>query len=68
MLKEIGNRIPEHGARGWMIALLDCVGFPSSIGFRRESGEGKPKPSWKQFDDTHHWDSAAEDWIPNDQT
>ena len=33
---------------------------------RRERGESKPKPPWKQFDDTHHWDSTAEEWIPND--
>ena len=31
-------------------------------------GESKPKPPWKQFDDTHHWESAAEEWIPNDLT
>jgi len=29
-------------------------------------GESKPKLPWKQFDDTHHWDSTAEEWIPND--
>ena len=31
-------------------------------------GERKQKPPWKQFDDTHHWDSTAEEWIPNDLT
>ena len=31
-------------------------------------GESRPKPPWKQFDDTHHWDSTAEEWIPNDLT
>lgn len=67
MLKTINNRNPEHNARDWMMTLLVCVGFPSSIGLRRE-GESKPKPSWKQFDDTHHWDSTAEEWIPNDLT
>jgi hypothetical protein len=66
MLKAIDYRKPEHGARDWMMTLLGCVGFPSSIALRKESGESKPKPSWKQFDDTHHWDSAAEEWIPND--
>ena len=24
-------------------------------------GESKPEPPWKQFDDTHHWDSTAEE-------
>jgi hypothetical protein len=32
-----------------------------------QRGESKPRPPlWKRFDDTHHWDSAAEDWVPND--
>jgi hypothetical protein len=66
MLKAINNRNPDHGARDWMATLLDRVGFSSSMVLRRESGESKPKPSWKQFDDTHHWDSAADEWIPND--
>jgi hypothetical protein len=66
MIKAIDNLNPEHRARDWMTTLLDRVGVPSSIGLRREGGESKPKPSWKQFDDTHHWDSAAEEWIPND--
>jgi hypothetical protein len=34
----------------------------------RHKAESKPKqPLWKHFDDTHHWDSTAEDWIPNDR-
>lgn len=33
----------------------------------RQRGEGKPRPPlWKHFDDTHHWDSIAEEWVPND--
>jgi hypothetical protein len=68
MLKAINNRNPEHNARDWMMILLGCVGFPSSIVLRMERDESKPKPPWKQFDDTHHWDSTAEEWIPNDPT
>jgi len=67
MLKAINNRNPEHNARDSMMTLLSYVGFPPSIVLRRERDESKPKPSWKQFDDTHHWDSAAEEWIPNDR-
>lgn len=22
---------------------------------------------WLRFDQTHHWDAAAEDWLPNDR-
>jgi hypothetical protein len=33
----------------------------------RQKGESKPNPpSWKRFDDTHHWDSIAEEWVPDD--
>lgn len=66
MLKAIDNRNPEHRARDWMVTLLGSVGFPSPTAWRTERGEGEPKPPWKQFDDTHHWDSAAEEWISND--
>ena len=53
----------EH-AREWMISLL---GRPhlSSV-FMKTRDESKLKPSWKQFDDTHRWDSTAEEWIPID--
>ena len=61
MLKAIGNPNPEHNPRDWMMTLLGCVGSPSSIVLLRERGESKPKPPWKQFDDTHHWDSIAEE-------
>ena len=66
MLKAINNRNPEYSARDWMMTLLDRVGLPSSTMLRRERGESEPKPPWKQFDDTHYWDSTAEEWIPND--
>ena len=34
----------------------------------RLGGASTPKPPWKKFDDTHHWDSTAEEWIPNNRT
>ena len=68
MLRVMNNRKTQHNARDWMTTLLGSVGFPPSIVFRRERGEREPKPAWKQFDDTHHWDSTAEEWIPNDLT
>ena len=68
MLTAINNRNPEHNARDWMVTLLGCVGFPTLNVLRRKRGESKPKPPWKQFDDTHHWDSTAEEWVPNDPT
>jgi hypothetical protein len=39
----------------------------SALNALREKGERKPgRPLWKHFDDTHHWDSTAEEWVPND--
>ena len=64
----MNNQSPEHGARDWMMMFWGHVSFPPSIGLRRARGESKAKPPWKQFDDTHHWDSTAEEWIPNDLT
>jgi len=68
MLTAIDNRNPEHDARDWMVTLLGCVGLPTSNVLQRKRGESKPKPLWKQFDDAHHWDSTAEEWVPNDRT
>jgi hypothetical protein len=39
----------------------------SALNALRHKAESKPKQPWKHFDDTHHWDSTSEDWIPNDQ-
>ena len=37
-----------------------------ALNANRQKGESKPmRPLWKHFDDTHHWDSTAEDWVPN---
>ena len=68
MLTAINNRSPEHKARDWMVSLLGRVDFPTSNVLRRKRGESEPKPLWKQFDDTHRWDSTAEEWIPNNPT
>ena len=57
-LKPINNRNPEHHARDWIGHAFRWLGG--------ERGKSKLKPLWKQFDDTHHWDSTAEEWIPND--
>jgi hypothetical protein len=47
--------------------LVACVGFPILTRLRKRRGESKPQRAlWKQFDDTHHWDSRAEEWVRND--
>ncbi|SDK16571.1 Methyltransferase domain-containing protein [Bradyrhizobium sp. Rc2d] len=30
------------------------------------TSEAVKRPPWRHFDDTHHWDSTAEEWVPND--
>ena len=47
---------------------LDQIGRWLVVTTQLGRGESRPKPPWKQFDDTHHWDSTAEEWIPNDLT
>jgi hypothetical protein len=39
----------------------------SAVNAKRQRTESNPRwPHWKHFDDTHHWDSTAEEWVPND--
>ena len=54
----------RYNAREWVIMAGALVVQLSAL---REKGERKPgRPLWKAFDDTHHWDSIAEEWVPND--
>ncbi|MBB4262592.1 hypothetical protein GGD66_003817 [Bradyrhizobium sp. CIR48] len=56
----------RYNAREWVMkagALVVQLRAPNA---NRQSGESKSRrPLWKQFDDTHHWDSTAEEWVPN---
>ena len=46
----------RYSVREWVMSALNPL---------RRKGEGKPRsPLWKHFDDTHHWDSTAEEWVP----
>ena len=54
----------RYNAREWVMMAGELVVQLSAL---REKGERKPgRPLWKHFDDTHHWDSIAEEWVPND--
>ena len=54
----------RYNAREWVMMAGELVVQLSAL---REKGERKPgRPLWKHFDDTHHWDSTAEEWVPND--
>jgi hypothetical protein len=57
----------RYNAREWMMMAGALVVQLSALNALRQKGEGKPRrPLWKHFDDTHHWDSTAEEWVPND--
>lgn len=52
----------QHSAREWVMAVARVVRTRAN----RQNGEGKQRqPPWKQFDDTHHWDATAEEWVPD---
>ena len=54
----------RYNAREWVMMAGALVVQRSAL---REKDERKPgRPLWKHFDDTHHWDSIAEEWVPND--
>ena len=57
----------RYNAREWVMMAGALVVQLSALNALREKGERKPgQPPWKYFDDTHHWDSTAEEWVPND--
>jgi hypothetical protein len=57
----------RYNAREWVTMAGALVVRLGALNALRQRGEGKPRPPlWKHFDDTHHWDSAAEEWVPND--
>jgi hypothetical protein len=57
----------RYNAREWVTMAGALVVRLSALNALRQRGRGKPRPPlWKHFDDTHRWDSAAEDWVPND--
>ncbi|MGX1166314.1 hypothetical protein AB7M16_002580 [Bradyrhizobium sp. USDA 372] len=49
--------------REWvMLAMTLVVGVQAN---RQEDERKQRQPLWKHFDDTHHWDETAEEWVPN---
>lgn len=57
----------RYNAREWMTMAVALVVQLSTLNALRRRGESKPRqPVWKRFDDTHHWDPDAEEWVPND--
>jgi hypothetical protein len=57
----------RYSVREWVMMAGTLVVQLSALKALRQKGESKPNPpSWKRFDDTHHWDSIAEEWVPDD--
>jgi hypothetical protein len=48
----------------YLAAGLICI--PVGVWFRRHFQRQAQLAAWKRFDDTHHWNPAAEDWVHND--
>jgi hypothetical protein len=47
------------------VMMAEALVVHSALNAKRQKGESKPRrPLWKHFDDTHHWDSTAEEWVP----
>jgi hypothetical protein len=63
MLTTINKPHWEYSARDWTIMFGALI-----LRLRKKRVERKPqRPLWQQFDDTHHWDSTAEEWVRNDE-
>jgi hypothetical protein len=57
----------RYSARERVVMAVALVVQLSTLNALQQKGENKPRrPLWKHFDDTHHWDSSAEEWVPND--
>ena len=55
----------RYNAREWVMTAGALVVQLSALNAKRQEAESKPaRPHWKHFDDTHHWDSTAEEWVP----
>ncbi len=56
----------RNNARDWIMMAGALIVQLRALNPKRPKSEGKPRqPLWKHFDDTHHWDSTAEEWVPN---
>ena len=56
----------RYSAREWVMMAGALIVRLRTSNAKRQDDETKPRqPPWKHFDDTHHWDVAAEEWVPN---
>ena len=56
----------RYSAREWVMMAGALIVRLRASNANQQNGETNPsRPLWKQFDDTHHWDVTAEEWVPN---
>ncbi|MGY3075900.1 hypothetical protein ACVWZZ_002271 [Bradyrhizobium sp. LM6.10] len=56
----------RYNAREWVTMAGTLVVQLRALNANRQKGESTSRPPlWKHFDDTHHWDSTAEEWVPD---
>jgi len=56
----------RYSARAWLMMAGTFVVRLSALNAKRQKGETEPgRPPWKRFDDTHQWNSTAEEWVPD---
>ena len=55
----------RHSAREWVMMTVASVGQLRQHAIQQSGKRKQRQPFWKRFDDTHHWDSTAEEWVPN---
>jgi hypothetical protein len=48
----------------YLLVALTCI--PAWVWFRKRFQREVQLAAWKRFDDTHHWNPTAEDWMHND--
>ena len=56
----------RYNSREWVMMAGALVVQLSALNAKRQKGESIPRqPPWKHFDDSHRWDSTAEEWVPS---
>jgi hypothetical protein len=46
--------------------LVGMLCIPLALWLSRRFEKAAQRAHWKMFDDTHYWDSMAEDWVHHD--
>jgi len=55
----------RYSAREWVMKAGALVVQLRANANQQKAESKQGQPLWKHFDDTHHWDATAEEWVPN---